>query len=91
LLTPQLDYCGVNGVMRGQVLRVASQLGIAVRETRLQPDDLVAADEVFLTNAVRGVRPLVALGARRWNVGAVTLQLHARLQLEQSTDNASCE
>lgn len=79
LLTPDLRHCGVKGVMRAQVLRIAAELGIAVRETALQPQELSTADEVFLTNAVRGLRPLVALDAQRWQVGAVTLQLHTEL------------
>jgi 4-amino-4-deoxychorismate lyase len=86
LLTPGLRYCGVKGVMRAQVQRIAEELGIPVRETALQPHDVSTAEEVFLTNAVRGLRPLVALEAQRWPVGPITLQLHTTLM--QQSDGA---
>lgn len=66
LLTPDLRYCGVRGIMRGEVLRAAGQLGISVREEPLWPDDVETAEEVFLTNAVRGIRPVGRLGTRQW-------------------------
>jgi 4-amino-4-deoxychorismate lyase len=80
LCTSDLQQCGVKGVMRGRVLRIATAAGIVVREGALCPQDVERADEVFLTNAVRGLRPVVALEARRWKVGPVTLQLHGELQ-----------
>jgi 4-amino-4-deoxychorismate lyase len=58
LLTPQLDRCGVAGVMRRWVLETAGALALRVRETRLTWSDVVKADEVFVTNAVAGVVPL---------------------------------
>ena len=41
-----------------EVLRAAKELGIAVSEEPLWPHDVEAASEVFLTNAVRGIRPV---------------------------------
>ncbi len=58
LMTPQLDQCGVAGVMREQVMACAAGLGLEVRAVRMQPDDLEQADGVFLTNAVWGVCPV---------------------------------
>jgi branched-subunit amino acid aminotransferase/4-amino-4-deoxychorismate lyase len=43
LVTPDLHYCGVLGIMRAEVLRVAKQLGIAVSEDPLCPHDVDAA------------------------------------------------
>lgn len=80
LFTPDLRYCGVKGVMRGEVLRVASALGIAVSEEPLWPYDVEAADEVFLTNAVRGIRAVGALDSRQWASGPVTSALKAALR-----------
>jgi 4-amino-4-deoxychorismate lyase len=80
LLTPELRHCGVKGVMRAEVLRIATELGIAVHESVLRPEDVQSAQEVFLTNAVRGLRCVAALEQRRWNVGPIALQLHSELQ-----------
>ena len=79
IVTPDLRYCGVRGVMRDHVIRVAQQLDIAVHEEPLWPDDLSTASEVFLTNAVRGVRAVLSLDAMSWTRGPVTQALCASL------------
>jgi 4-amino-4-deoxychorismate lyase len=81
LMTPDLRFCGVRGVMRGQVLRVATELGMSCSEEPLWPHDLDDATEVFLTNAVRGLRSVVVLGERRWESSTVASQLSRDLKL----------
>jgi 4-amino-4-deoxychorismate lyase len=81
LFTPDLRYCGVRGVMRGQVLRAAGELGIAVSEEPLWPRDLDEATEVFVTNAVRGIRSVTAVDALRWEAGTLARRLAAALEL----------
>jgi len=67
LLTPDIRDCGVAGVMRGVVLAAARELAIDASVSDLTQDDLAAADEVFLTNAITGVRPVgEVLGVRRY-------------------------
>jgi len=82
LLTPALDRCGVAGVARAEVL--AHRPDCAVRD--LTMTELMQADEVFLTNSVRGILPVTALDDRRWPIGPVAraLQAHWRaLGLEE--------
>jgi len=67
LVTPDVSYAGVAGVARG-VLLDAAALGAEVRP--IAREVLEAADEIFLTNALHGVRPVVRLGTRRWQPGA---------------------
>jgi len=55
LITPKVDRCGIAGVMRRWVLEQARGLELAVTEDRLRWEDLTAADEAFMTNAVVGV------------------------------------
>ncbi len=59
LITPDLQYCGVAGVMREAVLQQARQQGIATRITDVTVEELRSTDELFLTNAVIGVVPVV--------------------------------
>jgi len=80
LVTPDLRYSGVRGVMRKQVLRAAAQLGIAASEEPLWPEDLERASEVFVTNAVRGVRCATSLGSQRWPPGRIAARLIAELE-----------
>lgn len=72
LLTPRLDRAGVAGVMRQWVIRTARRRGIDVQEGRLSMRQLMAAEEIFLTNAVVGIWPVgsVALGTRRLRPGS---------------------
>lgn len=75
LRTPDLQSSGVRGIMRNHVIVTARTLGLAVEECPVWPADLEGADEAFVTNAVRGIRPIVALHERRWNLGPITQQL----------------
>ena len=62
ILTPALTNGGVNGVMRRFVL---SQLGknFKVVQSDVLMKDLDEADEIFLTNAVRGVQSVAVVGS----------------------------
>jgi 4-amino-4-deoxychorismate lyase len=76
LLTPQISDCGVSGVMREVVLRVAVKLGIHVEVGDFTLDDLARADECFLTNAVRGIRPVGRVeGVNNFKASEITQRL----------------
>jgi len=64
LITPSLDGPLVPGIMRGLVLELARGLSLSVDEAKeLRRDDLAGADEVFLTNSVRGIVPVTRVVA----------------------------
>jgi 4-amino-4-deoxychorismate lyase len=79
LLTPRIDRCGVAGVMRALILEIAPAAGISAEEGRLGTADLEAADELFLTNAVTGIRPVREIDGLRRERGPVTRRLQAAL------------
>jgi 4-amino-4-deoxychorismate lyase len=79
LVTPDLRFCGVLGVMRAEVLRLAREMEIAVSEEPLWPHDVEAASEVFMTNSVRGIRSVAKLGAQRWTDTSVADRLRQAL------------
>jgi branched-chain amino acid aminotransferase len=56
LFTPPLSEGCVAGVLRRWLLENLSQKNIQVKETALSPEDLLSADELFLTNSIRPVR-----------------------------------
>lgn len=62
LLTPPLSEGGIAGVMRRHLLSKAPQWGWTTQEIPLSPLDLEEADEVFLTNALAGMRFVKQLG-----------------------------
>lgn len=80
LFTPQISDCGVAGVMREVVLRLAADLGIDVAVGDYTLADVERADEVFLTNAVRGIRPVGFIeGVATFSPGLVTARLREAL------------
>lgn len=79
VLTPLLNRAGVAGVMRRVVLEAARQAGIEVAETALAPSDLHAATELFVTNALTGIRPVCRLDSHAWTAGPVTRRLQELL------------
>jgi branched-chain amino acid aminotransferase len=59
LRTPPLDTPVLPGIARGVVLELARDSGIELREEPLTIDDLLDADEVFLTNAIMQIMPVI--------------------------------
>jgi len=55
LYTPGLEEGCLAGTMRMQIINLALANGIKVYESALLPQHLLAADEIFLTNAIRGI------------------------------------
>ena len=55
LYTPGLDEGCIAGTMRMQIINLALQNNIKVYECSILPQNLLSADEVFFTNAIRGI------------------------------------
>ena len=66
LYTPSLADGCLGGVMRMQVINLALANGIKVYECSLNPQNLLAADELFFTNAVRGVQWVATYRTKRY-------------------------
>lgn len=63
LETPSLDHCGVAGVMRAAIMqKIAADISVSVKESRLTLQDLLAADAVFICNSVFGICPVSFIG-----------------------------
>ena len=76
LQTPSLDCGPLPGVTRAQVLALARGVGVPVREGLVTPAMVRGAREVFVTNALVGIRPLAAIDAIRLPApGPVTARL----------------
>lgn len=79
LITPAITAAGIRGVMRRVIMREALAADLPVVESRVSRADLAEADEVFVSNALTGIRPVIALGGQSWSVGPITRQLATRL------------
>lgn len=81
LLTPELSYAGVSGVMRAIILNQAGLSGISCKIKNISLADLYAADELFLTNSLIGIWPVKRLGDNYFSVGEITRRLQLDLNL----------
>jgi branched-chain amino acid aminotransferase len=81
LYTPSLADGCVGGVMRAQVINLALTHGIKVYECSLNPQNLLAADELFFTNAVKGVQWVGTYRTKRYThkMSGQLIDLLARL------------
>ena len=66
LYTPGLEEGCLGGTMRMQVINLALANGIKVYESTIMPQNLLAADEVFLTNAIRGINWVSGYRTKRY-------------------------
>jgi branched-chain amino acid aminotransferase len=69
VLTPPMSAGALVGVTRDSIMRVASDLGVPVREADLQRTDLYLADEVFLTGTAAEVTPVREIDDRTIGAG----------------------
>ncbi|MDX6732217.1 MAG: para-aminobenzoate synthetase / 4-amino-4-deoxychorismate lyase [Baekduia sp.] len=63
LITPPLDGSILPGVTRARTLAEAADLGIPTAERPLTLDQLVGADAVLTSGALRGLEPVAAIGS----------------------------
>lgn len=81
LFTPPLDGRILPGITRMRVLEIAATKGIETTEIELRRDELLAADEVFLTGSVRGVEMVRSIdGTALSGSGEVASDLGAELR-----------
>jgi len=80
LFTPSLDSGVLPGITRRMVIMLAKEKKIAVTEKHLSCKELISADEVFLTNSLAELLPVIKVGRAkigRGRPGEVTKLLHA--------------
>ena len=59
LITPPVSEGCLNGVMRKQILTLARKIeNLEVVEEVISPFDLQKADELFITNVIKGIQPI---------------------------------
>jgi branched-chain amino acid aminotransferase len=77
--TPPLGAGILKGTSRTRVLELCAAHGVPAQEATLRPEDLVAADEVFLSSSVRGVVGVTRIDDRPvgdGRPGPVTRRIH---------------
>ena len=62
LRTPRLDRCGIEGTRRTIILEIASEIGLQINVSPLTVEELMKADEVFISNSVMGIQAVSHIG-----------------------------
>ncbi|MEA3276960.1 MAG: aminodeoxychorismate lyase [Pseudomonadota bacterium] len=75
ICTPRLHASGIEGTVRGLVLRIAGAHGFESAEVDVDDRTLCAADGLFLTNSLIGVWPVRRLGYLALDVGRLPGEL----------------
>lgn len=73
-LTPRVDEAGVDGTMRRYLIRLLSEWGYPCHQVFAGPQEVLAADEVFICNALMPVIPVIGIDDIRFPVGELTQQ-----------------
>ncbi|CAM4114213.1 aminotransferase class IV [Flavobacterium sinopsychrotolerans] len=79
LITPPVSEGCLNGIMRKQILSLAKQIeNLDVVEEVISPFDLQKADELFITNVIKGIQPITQYRKKTFAT-KISLQLLAKL------------
>jgi branched-chain amino acid aminotransferase len=69
LITPPVNTGILPGITRDAVLEIAKDIDLQTQEEAFSPEELVCADESFLTNSLMEIMPLVMLNERKIGSG----------------------
>ena len=67
LITPPISEGCLNGIMRKQILAIVKKMdNIEVVEGTISPFDLQKADELFITNVIKGIQPITKYRKKKY-------------------------
>ncbi len=75
LYTASLALAGVAGVMRGIIMALSARHNLPVIEHSFTKEELLSADEVFISNSIIGIWPVNKIANTRFSVGSKTRQI----------------
>ncbi len=78
--TPPLNSGCLAGVSRSVLLEIAPKAGTPIAERAIMPEELWAANEVFITSTTRQVQPVDRIEEHKFAPGKVTEKLAALFQ-----------
>jgi len=84
IYTPDLSESGIQGIMRQIILQQQD-----VEVTTMNADFILQADELFVTNSVIGVWPIIQLDNQSYSIGPVAKQVAEQLIHAKQRDSIS--
>ena len=86
LVTPDLSRCGVNGIMREQIIDIAQNKNIKVETRNITRDELLESREIFISNSVIGVCVVKQLEKQSYNTDTMTRTINKILDKRIEAD-----
>ena len=69
IVTPSLDSGILPGVARSVVIGMVRKMRLKVSERKVLPGELLRADEIFLTNSLAEILPVIRIGSKKIGSG----------------------
>jgi 4-amino-4-deoxychorismate lyase len=85
--TPSVSRAGIAGVMRRTVIEQCRQMSVACISDDIQPETLLEADELFMTNALVGIQSVARLDQTGFSSRATATRLSRALGLTEDEAN----
>ena len=73
ILTPEKNI--LKGIVRDKIIKLAKINNIKIKETEISKTELLNADEIFITNSIIGVVPIILINSVEKKIGNVTKNL----------------
>lgn len=77
LYTPLLEQCGVEGIVRKILIQLAKKNQIQVVEKQMTKQELLSADELFVSNSIIGLWPIKKIAGQHYKIGRLTDKLQS--------------
>jgi 4-amino-4-deoxychorismate lyase len=84
VFTPDLARCGVVGAQRERVRELLRGQRVHCEERDLRWTDVLAADEIFLTNSLIGIWPVRQVDERQYAPGPIAARLREMIALDDA-------
>lgn len=79
LYTPAITSCGIKGVQRENIMNTARNLHIKISIIDIDYAFIYKADEIFITNSIIGIWPVIQLDSEKYPIGETTRILQEQI------------
>ena len=90
LYTPTIEQCGVEGVLRNILISLAKQKQMKLIEKRISKEELLSADELFVTNSIIGIWPIKQVETQHFKIGSITHKLQSLFSTFKHEEGNDC-
>ena len=77
LITPTTNNC-LNGITRKSIMQIATDFGYKITEKTITKEELLGADEIFLTGTAAELTPVKKVENSEFGVGEITKKLQSK-------------